>query len=187
MPDLHGWISQKIDAAQALAIACPPWPWTFETDDDSVLSADGIQVAEMFALSSQQIRTAGAFVAGNDPAAVLRRCAADRKILAIHSYAGGNSWDQYACHGCGYDDTGYLVDHANDCETLLALAEGYGLTEEARAQLDRPAWERQPAVSGKSALQVIDEFLWETTATRQTTTTSDVPAALRGPNWKARL
>jgi hypothetical protein len=186
MPDLRDWILQRIRDTETAVEACPPWPWTFETDDDAVLAADGIQVAEMLALSGRQLHATGVFVVGNDPAAVLRRCAADRKILDIHHYAGGNRWDQYACHGCGYDDTGYLVDHANDCETLLALAEGYGLTDDERTRLDRPELERPVSLYKSHAdwlaaqLRELDETL------RSTTPTSDVPAALRGPNWKPR-
>jgi hypothetical protein len=82
---------------------------------------------------------------------VLRRCTADRKILAIHTPAGG-TWDPYACDGCGIDsEYGHEVRHTNDCETLQALAEGYGLTVEQRAELDRPEPER-PAPSGPSLL-----------------------------------
>ncbi|MFD4912812.1 hypothetical protein ACFWNR_06270 [Streptomyces virginiae] len=53
-------------------------------------------------------------------------------------------------------------------------------------QADQPE-EPRPDVepTGKSALQVIDEFLWAAAATRrQTNPTSAVPPALRGPNWK---
>jgi hypothetical protein len=186
MPDLHGWISQKIDAVEQAARACPPWPWVFEPDDDAVVAADGIQVADVFALSGGQLRAAGAFIAANDPDATLRRCAADRKLLEIHNYHGG-TYDVLACTGCGYDDRGYLVDHLNDCETLQALAAGYGITDDEFAQLDRPEPERQTLAGGKSALQVIDEFLWAAAETRRhATTTSAVPAALRGPNWNPR-
>ncbi|MEU3903282.1 DUF6221 family protein [Streptomyces goshikiensis] len=186
MPDLHDWISQQIAAREAAAATCPPWPWMFDADEEVVLAADGIEVADIHALSNRQLRAAGEFIAANGPQVTLRRCAADRKILEIHRYAGGDSWDQYSCHGCGYDDTGYLVDHTNECETLQALAEGYGITAQELATLDRPEWDRQESPGGKSALQVIDEFLWAAAATRRSTPTSDVPAALRGPNWKAR-
>lgn len=161
MPDLHGWISQQIAEREAAAQACPPWPWSFDADEDAVLAADGIQVADVFALSSRQLRAAGIHIIVNDPETALRRCAADRKILELHCYGGG-SFEPYSCNGCGSDsEWGPIVEHTNDCETLQALAEGYGLTDEERAQLDRP--EPAPRTStpgGKSALQVIDEFLW---------------------------
>lgn len=162
MPDLHGWISQKIDAVEECARACPPWPWTFDTDDDAVIAADGIQVADVFALSSKQLRATGLHVIANDPEAVLRRCAADRKILEIHSYGGG-SFEPYSCNGCGSDsEWGPIVEHTNDCETLQALAAGYGLTDEERLQLDRPQPPDRPTVTGKPLYEALadafDEF-----------------------------
>lgn len=74
-------------------------------------------------------------VALNDPASVLRRCAADRKLLALHNtpgvifpdaaYMDDNRW----CVGCGFGNDGEaLTPEVNDCPTLNALAEGYGWT-----------------------------------------------------------
>lgn len=112
MPDLHAWITQQIDRVEALARKQENSLWQIALGDDSVA------------------------------AAVLRRCAADRKILTVHAPAGGN-YEPYSCLGCGDDsEYGALVDHTNDCETLQALAEGYGLTNEQRAELDRPEPER---------------------------------------------
>lgn len=73
------------------------------------------------------------------PASVRRRCAADRKMLALHNtpgtvfpdaaYMGDNRW----CVGCGYGNDGEpLTQEVNDCPTLRALAEGYGWTEGER-------------------------------------------------------
>jgi hypothetical protein len=62
-------------------------------------------------------------VALNDPASVLRRCAADRKLLNLH--AG-------KMHSCpATDETGYLdewtqFDHSEVCPVVEHLAEGYG-------------------------------------------------------------
>lgn len=130
MPDLHGWITQQIDGAEALARAGKHgwWePW------------------------------------------VLRRCTADRKILDIHKPYGGRGYGGHACTGCGELNEDWVVEHANDCPTLLALAEGYGLTPEILAALDRPIPEPHPPVrlSGPRP------------------DTRRVPPALRGPNWKA--
>lgn len=116
MPDLHAWITQQIDRVEALARKQENSLWQIALGDDGVA------------------------------ATVLRRCAADRKILAIHAPAG-TRWDPYACNGCGVDsEYGHEVLHTNDCETLQALAEGYGLTEEQRATLDRP--EPEPPTPG---------------------------------------
>lgn len=98
MPDLHGWIDQKINTVEQAAMKDAPDAWA-ET--------------------------------------ALRRCAVDRKILQIHRYADYR-YATHGCLGCGIDtDYGPIVDSTNDCETLLALAEGYGLTDDELAQLDR--------------------------------------------------
>ncbi|OLE25887.1 MAG: hypothetical protein AUG44_14735 [Actinobacteria bacterium 13_1_20CM_3_71_11] len=68
-------------------------------------------------------------VARHDPAAVLRRCAADRKILAAHEHEtaliafGGSS---FGCVVCS-PDYGPGVQPLGWCDTIKALAEGYGL------------------------------------------------------------
>lgn len=130
MPDLHGWITQQINAVEETARRALDEFVYFDVADEHV---------------AEHYQQAGS------PAAVLRRCTADRKILAIHTPAGG-TWDPYACDGCGIDsEYGHEVRHTNDCETLQALAEGYGLTVEQRAELDRPEPER-PAPSGPSLL-----------------------------------
>jgi hypothetical protein len=133
--DLHGWITQQIDTIEREL-----------RDGKTVLDEHGrYHHTEIV----------------NDPV-LLRRCAADRKILAIHEPVGG------ACDGCGFDrDDGYFVDDINDCPTLLALAEGYGLTNTQRATLDRPELER-PVCKPRGPMP----------------DTSRVPAALRGPNWR---
>jgi len=180
MTDLHGWIRQKIDEREALArqAAANGADWTVD------LPMRAIRTAGDFAVAT----TSGTWawhIAANDPAVVLRRCAADRKILEIHRYKGG-SWEPYACDGCGADDVGALVDHANDCPTLVALAEGYGITADELAQLDRPQPDRPVNLYKSYADQVdaycrrLDDLL------RPTNPTSAVPAALRGPNWKGR-
>jgi hypothetical protein len=150
MPDLHGWLSQQIDAVEAVARAAasdgtPDW---YTKNHFAVADGDGDAVAYN---EGNPTPDQARHIALHDPAGVLRRCAADRKILNLHAPAGGN-WEPYACLGCGSDsEYGVLVDHVNDCETLRALAEGYGLAEEQRAQLDRPEPER-PTPSGPSLL-----------------------------------
>ncbi|MGW4505731.1 DUF6221 family protein [Streptomyces sp. NPDC004436] len=184
MPDLRDWITQQIDKREAIARRASKMTgqWVYALELQRVLDGDYV-VANTVATTGSAY---GHHIEANDPEAVLRRCAADRKILELHCYAGGSSWDQYACRGCGYDDTGWLVDHTNDCDTLLALAEGYGLTAEQQARLDRPEQERPVNLYKSYADQLdaygrrLDDLL------RPATPTSDVPAALRGPNWKGQ-
>jgi hypothetical protein len=154
--DLHGWITQQIDKVEAAARDATEVPWFAEhpagswgDDPEARLIGSG-KILATFSNDYNGHLNAD-HIALHNPAAVLRRCAADRKILDIHAPAGGN-WEPYACLGCGDDsEYGALVEHTNDCETLLALAEGYGLTEEQRAALDRPEPER-PTPTGPSML-----------------------------------
>ncbi|MCI3279185.1 DUF6221 family protein [Streptomyces cylindrosporus] len=62
----------------------------------------------------------------NDPESVLRRCAADRKLIGQHG-----PWNvrDRACRGCGLNnqDEQRIADYA-DCPVLNGIAEGYGWT-----------------------------------------------------------
>lgn len=78
-------------------------------------------------------------VALNDPASVLRRCAADRKLLKLHNVPAvvdpdsGARPDDRSCVGCGFNNQEEpMVDDVNDCPTLHAVAEGYGRTGDER-------------------------------------------------------
>jgi len=195
VPDLHDWITQRVDetelAARKAADLCgchPPAPhWTFDDDttDGRILIADEPHPSIKRKIGrkwngSYEGMFMAEHVVRHDPAAVLRRCTADRKILEHHAPIGG--WPgHYACAGCGYDG-GYCpepyTEHVNDCPTLLALAEGYGLTEEQRAGLDRPEAgqpKRGPGFGIPDAL--VQPMIRASLAT--------VPPGLRGPNWKA--
>ncbi|MFJ7269387.1 DUF6221 family protein [Streptomyces sp. NPDC099050] len=152
MPDLHGWISQQIDHAEARARAASAWGSNWYHDDfvhEIRDEGNGNTIAHVYQPEY------AAHIVGQDPAAALRRCAADRKLLEIHAYAGG-TYEPYACTGCGGDDMGALVDHANDCETLLALAAGYGITADELAALERPEPPRRET-SGKSFSKLLAE------------------------------
>jgi hypothetical protein len=142
MPDLHGWITQQIDQREDLAKRAahygrPDWPQpctaAVDTGEDWPITTEAGPIAEHIAM--------------HDPGAVLRRCAADRKILARHNVDPNKAddWiDATACVGCGtYGEMDHSVtDNLSECPELLDLAEGYGLTEEQRAGLDRPEPER---------------------------------------------
>jgi hypothetical protein len=65
----------------------------------------------------------GLHVAANDPASVLRRCAADRRML--HRHAPSFSEPAGALI-CGHDDRRW------PCPDIADLAEGYGWTEAQR-------------------------------------------------------
>lgn len=161
MPDLHDWITQQVDETERIAqqaasyddgashdVAGPEGTWAHLNESEwfGASHRGGVIAPRIGYTNAPEL---GAHIIRHDPATVLRRCAADRKILAEHAPADG--WNPYACTGCGHDDFGPNVDHTNDCPTLQALAEGYGLTEEQRAALDRPEPER-PAPTGPGLL-----------------------------------
>ena len=104
-------------------------------DDGFVL---GRREDDMVATGSQDFleRQQGAHIALNDPASVLRRCAADRKLLTLHrpQQTGAGFPDIQECRTCSADSLGdgYQYLMPAPCPSLLALAEGYGWTEGER-------------------------------------------------------
>jgi hypothetical protein len=190
VPDLHDWITQQIDHSEAIALAATAGPWhvteyNWQTDFDAGIGTSPGEVdivGHGYEGGGVERVEDARHIAAHDPAAVLRRCAADRKILEHHSPIGGGWPGHYVCAGCGYDG-GYCpepyTEHVNDCPTLLALAEGYGLTEEQRAALDRPEAEQPPRKPGFGGMpDVLVEQMVRVSL-------STVPPGLRGPNWKA--
>ncbi|WP_329616500.1 hypothetical protein OG244_28640 [Streptomyces brevispora] len=123
-PGLHEWIEGEIQRREQTSRdhqqACGAWEY-----DDCVR-----EVRDR--LNSGTVATvyrkgAGDFMALNDPDDALRRCAADRKILAAHPYstvAGGRAG--FGCDTCHQSEYGGTEDDGN-CATILALAEAYGL------------------------------------------------------------
>ena len=120
---------------------------------------------------------AGVHIELHDPAAVLRRCEADRRILARHRIDPNVTYEP-ACEGCGtYGDMELSnVDNLNDCPELLDLAHAHGITPDILARLDQPQPPEPKPATGRLGLADI--------LATPPITTSDVPAALRGPRWK---
>lgn len=156
--DLHAWITQQVDAYERLAHEQQGSLW-------------------QMALRNE-----------NTAAAVLRRCEADRRILARHMLDPGMAHSvtySAACQGCGMDDAWGLpnIDNLNDCPELLDLAHAHGLTAEALAGLERPQpaepCSRMQSAPAQSGIRGLAEVLGI-----RPITTSDVPEALRGPRWK---
>lgn len=128
-------------------------------------------------------------IPSDEAAPILRRCEADRRILARHKVDPAQAEDRLyatACHGCGTygdcDDPN--TENLNDCPELLDLGYAHGLTDEILAGLDRPQPpeqpKREPHPEGFSG-RLRDAFA---AALNPPITTSDVPEALRGPRWK---
>ncbi|MEV6854709.1 hypothetical protein AB0M89_12980 [Streptomyces microflavus] len=123
-----------------------------------------------------------------DPTPILRRCEADRRILARHNVdpeASGSLMFATACHGCG--TYGYCddpnTDNLNDCPELLDLAHAHGITPDVLAGLDRP---EAPEQKRRGPVDPVLAGIFARTFGLPTPpiTTSDVPEALRGPRWK---
>ncbi|MFJ1667372.1 DUF6221 family protein [Streptomyces bottropensis] len=157
MPDLHGWITQQVDETQRIAEAARgqgngQWRhdssyengYVYDEHDQPVVYDEGTPLPEE-----------AAHIAFHDPATVLRRCAADRKILARHCLDPDAIWYEAAmCEGCGTEgEMAYpRTENLNDCPELLDLAEAHGLTPEILASLDRPQEGERPEPSGPSLL-----------------------------------
>jgi hypothetical protein len=138
--DLHAWITQQVDLAEA--------------------EAHAVLV---------------------DPTPLLRRCEADRRILARHNVdpqSAGSRTLATACGGCGVewvqDYCDPITENINDCPELLDLAHAHGVTPDILAGLDRP---QPPEPKPLSERYANGGYL------TPPLTTADVPAALRGPNW----
>lgn len=91
----------------------------------------------------------------DEAAVVLRRCTADRKILARHALNPDAIWyDAAMCNGCGTEDEMAYprTENLNDCPELLDLAHAHGLTPEILADLDRPQKGERPEPTGPSLI-----------------------------------
>lgn len=115
--DLLAWLDKAISEREKTARAAEaisPSPWTAGPNEDESV----------------------AHIAANDPESVLRRCAADRKLIAAHPVNrdvinekpdGMHGFGCFTCHNEDLLTIGY-----GWCASLRALAEGYGWTERER-------------------------------------------------------
>ena len=127
-PGLHEWIEGQIKRREEAARSHGEGPlWEY---DETLLTvrdaAGGGAVAHVF------LDGTGDHIMLNDPDAALRRCAADRKILAAHPYTTrvinpgyGSQSAGFGCETC--HDWDGVPEGRGNCATILALAEGYGL------------------------------------------------------------
>ena len=115
------WLLETMDAAQRDAEAATPGPWSVRPDPDT---GENWEIATV---GREQRWVVGAEHGGgvydkpdalhivrHDPAAVLRRIAADRKMLDLHQSDEGH---------CAWASTEPMTD---PCTTVRLLAEGYG-------------------------------------------------------------
>lgn len=140
--DILAWLDSAIREREEVARAAhatDPSPWTAEVDSKAtfdhardagsglVVAANGNPLWDCEGASSLCMTAAASrHAALNDPESVLRRCAADRRLIAEH---GPFSATDSSCKGCGLDNhEELLTGHYGDCPVLLAIAEGYGWT-----------------------------------------------------------
>lgn len=130
--DVVSWLETAIserEMAAAEAAAKDGARWYYDHDAGYVLArCEG----DMVATGSQDFldRPQGHHIALHDPESVLRRCAADRKLIAAHPITRDvitvlpDGTHGFGCSVCHHEDL-YVVGDGW-CTTLLALAEGYG-------------------------------------------------------------
>lgn len=82
------WLISRLDAAEERLQGLPPWPWRASEEHDEVRAADGVAVAEGFALSSRQIRATVDHIVLWEPGAVMERIMVERRIVAEHPVGG---------------------------------------------------------------------------------------------------
>jgi hypothetical protein len=195
--DLHARITQQVDRAEtAIRAQLQGRRVAFKPDDggpiitgavtDVAQTSDGPQ----FTITQYDVEPVDEGLTDLQAAtAALRRCEADRRILARHALdpAQADSWMfATACMGCGTegDFQEPVTENLGDCPELLDLAHAHGITDEILAGLDQPQPperpKRKPHPEGFAGM-LRDAF---TAALNPPITTSDVPEALRGPRWK---
>lgn len=130
MTDLVERLRAALDAEEARLHALPPFPWKLNPDDDTeVYAADDVVVAWAWALSTSQQQRVALHILAGSPEHGLRMVAAHRQILDLHAPHGG-AYAPYAraCSGCGLspEEEPRVLD-INQCPTLTALAEAYGV------------------------------------------------------------
>lgn len=125
--DILAWTKSAITRAAKAATAASGNEWHVD-DWGNVQTGQHETVAEVWPLRAEPNSNAQ-HIALNNPESVLRRCAADRKILELHSRQ-----DDDGCRTCvEWSETEYChVPVPFPCDTFSALAEGYGWTEGER-------------------------------------------------------
>lgn len=84
MSEIADFLRARIAERRALAEAASPGPWHANEEADEVVAADGITVADGFALSGRQLRATVRHIAANDPVDVIADC--DAKLALIDHY-----------------------------------------------------------------------------------------------------
>jgi hypothetical protein len=124
------FLRQAHEQAEELARVATPGPWMLNLDDETITSEFGT-VARLRdfvrLMTNAQVEADARLITGMaDPAAVLRRVAADREQLAEHADRQGE------CRVCAaegeFGGIAFLGNVPWPCGVWLRLAEGWGWT-----------------------------------------------------------
>lgn len=129
--DILAWLGAAISLHEERAHALGGGKIKAESYGSGVISLEGaVHLSDAGGLHEDEV----AWIVLNDPESVLRRCAADRKILELHApviLRGGGGASYYettrVCRSC--EPPKQFPDTAYPCPTVLAIAEGYGWTD----------------------------------------------------------
>lgn len=132
MTDLVSRVLAAIEQAERKALAVPehlrrdrwthPGPWVMHGSE----SDSANEVALVMRSTGRQAEAIAEHIAHNDPAAVLRRCAVDKALVALHPQESTDR--RWECELCGPE--GQNIDCTYPCDTLRLLARGYGIPVE---------------------------------------------------------
>lgn len=145
--DLITRLTAAIDKVELIALATDSSPshrYEWDVRQTSPRTMAGVYVKDaIYMVVNEVYDEAAVHIARHDPASVLRGCAADRKILALHEplevFAGFEQSAYWPAHAAGRtvfvcklcdnhdNDTGWEQDQLFPCGTVLALAERYGV------------------------------------------------------------
>lgn len=120
--DLLAWLDAAIVLREERAHRLGGKPFDVKTYGSGLVTFEGAELHE------DEI----AHIVLHDAPSVLRRCAADRKLMELHQpqQDGSGFPDSMQCRTCSENSIGdgyqYLV--TAPCATIRALAEGYGWT-----------------------------------------------------------
>ncbi|MGW3383270.1 DUF6221 family protein [Streptomyces albogriseolus] len=135
--DLLAWLESAITRAEDLARAAADKEqdasWSDGGEYGENVHTDGVASAVVVGPWGYLPDATRTYIAANDPASVLRRCTADRKLLELHAPMEDPDVvgrDHLHCQTCAAPVLGELDNVAFPCSTVRALAEGYGWTEE---------------------------------------------------------
>lgn len=145
-PGLHEWIKEEIKRREEAARDATDGPWVAEHPEvrwgdaaDAAIIGGGKQLARLGYDHNGHLNAH--HIELHAPDVVLRRCAADRKILAAHPYTRNVIKPSYGMHGAKFGcetchDWDGVPEGRGNCETILALAEAYGLEAAGEADVE---------------------------------------------------